>query len=234
MRLIITFKQVKIQNSKVNKMKHLTLFMFAAAIAIGVNAQSEKYVKAMEAQMTAVDTVNSPSGWFDMANTFQRIADAEKTQWLPYYYASLSRTMGAYRLINTPGATKVDAEADAAEELLKKAEAISKDNSEIYVVKKMINTLRMSVDPQNRYMTYGPAAEEALQKAKQLNPANPRVALLEGQDKFYTPEQYGGSKTEAKAIFEDAMKKFDAFKPESSIAPNWGLRQVKWLYAQCK
>jgi hypothetical protein len=215
-------------------MKHLFLFLLAGCMAIGGYAQNEKYVKAMEAQMTAVDTVNSAAGWFDMANTFQRIADAEKTQWLPYYYASLSHTMGAYRLLNTPNAPKVDAEADAADDLLKKAESISKDNSEIFVVKKMINTLRMSVDPQNRYMTFGPAAQEALEKAKQLNPANPRVALLEGQDKFYTPEQYGGSKTEAKAIFEDAMKKFDSFKPESSIAPNWGLRQVKWIYAQCK
>ena len=215
-------------------MKHLFLFLLAGCMAIGSYAQNEKYVKAMEAQMTAVDTVNSASGWFDMANTFQRIADAEKTQWLPYYYAALSHTMGAYRLLTTPNAGKVDAEADAADDLLKKAESISKDNSEIFVVKKMISTLRMSVDPQNRYMTYGPAAQEALEKAKQLNPTNPRVALLEGQDKFYTPEQYGGSKTEAKAIFEDAMKKFDSFKPESSIAPNWGLRQVKWLYAQCK
>ena len=47
----------------------------------------------------------------------------------------------------------------------------------------------------NRYMQYGPIAEQALQKAIKLNPENPRIYLLQGQDKFYTPEQYGGSKT---------------------------------------
>jgi hypothetical protein len=44
-------------------------------------------------------------------------------------------------------------------------------------------------------MQYGPKAQEALETARKLNPNNPRVVdLLEGQDKFYTPEQFGGSK----------------------------------------
>ena len=45
----------------------------------------------------------------------------------------------------------------------------------------------------------------------------PRVYLLEGQDKFFTPEQFGGSKTEAKALFEESIKKQETFKPASSI-----------------
>jgi hypothetical protein len=86
----------------------------------------------------------------------------------------------------------------------------------------------------NRYMTYGPIANEALETAKKLNPENPRVYLLEGQDKFFTPEQYGGSKAEAKILFETAMKKFETTKPESSIHPSWGLPAVNYFYAQCK
>ena len=216
-------------------MKHFLMTLLAGMVTVSGFSQSDKYLKAMEAQMVNVDTVITTTGSLEMANTFQRIADAEKTQWLPYYYAALSHTMAGYHALAEPsGSQKADTEADKAEELLKKAEGLTKENSEIFVVKKMINTLRLSADPQNRYMTFGPAAQEALDKAKQLNPANPRVTLLEGQDKFFTPEQYGGSKTEAKTILEDAMKKFDAFKPESSIAPHWGLRQAQWLYSQCK
>ena len=216
-------------------MKHFLMTLLAGMVTVSGFSQSDKYLKAMEAQMVNVDTVITTTGSLEMANTFQRIADAEKTQWLPYYYAALSHTMAGYHALAEPsGSQKADTEADKAEELLKKAEGLTKENSEIFVVKKMINTLRLSADPQNRYMTFGPAAQEALDKAKQLNPANPRVTLLEGQDKFFTPEQYGGSKTEAKTILEDAMKKFDAFKPESSIAPHWGLRQPQWLYSQCK
>ena len=98
----------------------------------------------------------------------------------------------------------------------------------------MIATLRLMADPMNRYMTYGPQAAEALEKAKSLNPENPRVYLLQAQDKFYTPEQFGGSKTEARTLFELSAKKYESFKPESDIAPTWGLPQVKYFLSQIK
>ena len=66
-------------------------------------------------------------------------------------------------------------------------------------------------------------------KSKILNPENPRVFLLEGQDKYYTPEQYGGSKSEAKQLFEEAKKKFESFKPADSIAPTWGMGQLNYF-----
>jgi hypothetical protein len=172
-----------------------------------------------------------------MANTFQRIADAEKTQWLPYYYAALSHVLAGYS-ISGGGmggfADKTDPEADQADQLLDKAEALSKDNSEIFCLRKMVSSLRLMADPMNRYQTEGPKAAQALEKAKALNPNNPRVYLLEGQDKFYTPEQYGGSKTEAKALFEESMKKFDSFKPESPLHPQWGKNQVQFMLSQLK
>jgi hypothetical protein len=131
-------------------------------------------------------------------------------------------------------ADKTDPEANKAEELLNKAEALSKDNSEIYVVKKLIATLMLVGDPMNRYMTYGPAAAEALATAKKLNPENPRVYLQEAADKINTPEQYGGNKEEGKKLLEEAVKKFEAFKPESSIHPTWGQRQVQYYLSQAK
>ena len=133
-----------------------------------------------------------------------------------------------------PSPDKIDPLADKAQELISKAEALTKENSEIYCLKKMIATTRMMADPMNRYMTYGPVAAEALQKAKSLNPENPRVYLLEGQDKFYTPEQFGGSKTEAKALFEQSLKKYDSYKPETDIHPQWGKSQVLYFLGQIK
>ena len=190
----------------------------------------------MEQLVPAVDTTMTPDGLNNLANSFQRIADAEKNQWLPYYYAALANVSAAYMMsMGQMGmADKTDPIADKAETLLNKADELSKDNSEIYCVKKMIASLRLIGDPQNRYMTFGPAAEEALATAKSLNPANPRVTLLEAQDKLFTPEQFGGSKTEAKALLEDAVKKFEAFKPESTIHPSWGLRSAQYFLTQVK
>jgi len=41
-------------------------------------------------------------------------------------------------------------------------------------------------------------------------------------DKYNTPAEFGGSKEEGKKMLEEAVKKYDAFKPESSIHPKLG------------
>ena len=131
-------------------------------------------------------------------------------------------------------ADKFDPLADKAEMLLNKAEALNKNNSEIFVVKKMIASLRMMADPMSRYMQYGPLAQQALETAKKLNPENPRPYLLEAQDKYFTPEQFGGSKTKAKELFEEALKKYDAFKPATNLDPVWGKTTAQYFLSQMK
>ena len=101
-------------------------------------------------------------------------------------------------------------------------------------LKKMIATLRMMGDVVNRFPTYGPQASSALDKAKQLNPDNPRVYVLEGLDKFNTPEQWGGSKEEAKKLFEKANLLYQTIKPESAIHPNWGRGMLNYYLSQLK
>ena len=213
-------------------MKKTIFMLLLSFFTAGVFAQSEKYIKAMEALVPSVDTTRSMESLTDLANSFERIANAEKTQWLPYYYAALCNINMAntYFLMNQPD--KIDPIMDKAEPMLNKAEELEKNNPEIFCLKKMFNSGKMMADPMNRFMTYGPAATEALEMAKGLNPENPRVYLLEGIDKFYTPEQWGGSKTEGKKLFEEAIKKFETFKPASSIHPSWGLGQAKYFMTQ--
>lgn len=209
------------------------VFVFAALLMMTATfAQSEKYIKAMEALVPAVDTTHSMEGLTDLANSFERIANAEKTQWLPYYYSALCLINKANMYFQAQQPDKIDPIMDQAEPMLKKAEELEKNNAELLCLKKMFNTGKMMADPMNRYMTYGPAAAQALEMAKGLNPENPRVYLLEGIDKFYTPEQFGGSKTEGKKLFEVAAKKFETFKPASTIHPSWGIGQVKYFLTQ--
>ena len=218
-------------------MKKISMFLVAACISATAFSQSEKYTNAMQANISKLDSTSTAQGWADLANNFKRIADAEKTQWLPYYYASLSHVMNGYMLMTDQSsgmADKLDPIAAQAEELLSKAEALKKDNSDIYCLKKMVSTLKMMGDPMTRWQTEGPVAAAALEKAKALDAQNPRIYMLEGQDKFYTPEQFGGSKTEAKALFEESLKKFDAYKPESPLHPQWGRSQVQYFLTQLK
>lgn len=221
-------------------MKKFSLTLSLLLLLVAAFAQSEKYMKTMQDKIGGLDSTRDANTLKDLSATFERIGDAEKTQWLPFYYSALTLVNSGYTTYMASGgnpnglADKIDPVADKAESILKKAEELSKDNSELYVIKKMIATLRMMVDPMNRYMTYGPQAQEALGMAKKLNTENPRVYYLEGMDKFQTPEQYGGSKTEARKLFEVAIQKFDAFKPATVIDPQWGKTSTQYFLSQIK
>ena len=216
-------------------MKKIILSSLLLCTVMMAVAQSEKYMNAMKDKVAAVDTTRDAQNLQDLSATFERIAEVEKTQWQPYYYAALTQVNAAMVMnMSKAVAATTDPMADKAEQLLNKAEAISKDNSEIFIVKKMIATARMMADPMTRYMQYGAAAQQALETAKKLNPENPRVYLLEGQDKYFTPEQFGGSKTEAKKLFETAIQKFESFNPATAIDPNWGKNALDYFISLYK
>ncbi|MFY0253477.1 hypothetical protein ACDQ55_05910 [Chitinophaga sp. 30R24] len=184
-------------------------------------AQRAQYVEAMTKQTADLDSSETftPELLQQKGNTFERIADAEKNQWLPYYYAAYTQVMQALILKDK---AQIDPLADKAEANLDKAEALSPKNTEISCIRSLIATARLTVDPMSRGVKYGMEAASQLQQAKAYDPGNPRVYLLEGQSQLFTPEQFGGSKTKAKVTLTLALEKFASFKPASSIAPHWG------------
>ena len=64
-------------------MKKSILFFFLAFFAISLQAQNAKYIKAMKGQIAKLETAKSLEDYQAVANGFERIAKAEKTEWLP-------------------------------------------------------------------------------------------------------------------------------------------------------
>ena len=190
-------------------------------------SQSDNYVGAMKKNIAMLDSAMQKQNAAELANNFERIGDAEKTQWLPYYYAAYCNILTGY---TEKDKNKLDGIADKAEELITKAVGLAgRENSEIDVIKSMIATTHMSVDPMTRYMKYGQASSENIKKAAALDPTNPRPVYLEGQSKFYTPEAFGGGKAPAKVLFNKALIMFDAFKPQSELYPTWGKSATQYF-----
>jgi hypothetical protein len=213
-------------------MKKLFLLAIVAFLATATFAQSEKYMANMKSNIAAIDTsFKNPQNLLTLANNFERIAAAEKTQWLPYYYAALCQVNYTYM---EQDKTKVDAIADKATELIDKAEALQPNNSEISTIKSMIASSHMMVNPMQRYMEYGPEAQSHIDAAMQQDPTNPRPEYLKGQGLKYTPEQFGGGCATAKPVLQSSLTKFNAFKPASELHPNWGKQRVELLISECK
>ena len=213
-------------------MKKIIFFIALILPSMAIFAQSDKYNGAMKQQIAKIEKAFQDGSFPDLANSFERIGDAEKTQWLPYYYAAYAQVMSA--LIGTDK-SKLDAMADKADQLITKAETVAgAPNSETNVIRSMIATAHLTVDPPSRWQTYGQESAAYLEKAKQLDPTNPRPVYLEGQSKFYTPEAFGGGKLVAAPYFEKAISMFDTFKPASEIAPSWGKASAQYFLSQCK
>ncbi|MEJ7737677.1 MAG: hypothetical protein WKF97_09645 [Chitinophagaceae bacterium] len=211
-------------------MKKTFLVIAIAIFSVSLFGQNEKYIKAMKTNIAQLDSAMIKGNLAELSNNFERIAEAEKTQWLPYYYAGYATVMSAFM---EKDKSKTDGLADKAEQLIKKTEELAgEENSEICVIKSMIASSHMMVDPQTRWQQYGQASSTYIEKAKTLNPANPRPVFLEGQSKFYTPEAFGGGKAPAKELFSKALQMFETFKPETELHPNWGKASTQYFIAQ--
>jgi tetratricopeptide (TPR) repeat protein len=213
------------------KMKN-SLIAICMLITMSVYAQeNKKFVKAMETNIQLLDSAQTIEQFQNASNAFERIAGAEKKEWLPDYYNAYANLMIGMKQTEN---IKKDEYFDKAEALINKADEISKDNSEITAMHAWIISMKISVDPMNRGMQLGMQSGMLTETAMKLDPENPRPYLLKGLGAMYTPEQYGGGKDKALPILEQAVEKFSKFKPSSSIMPKWGEAKAKSAVEECK
>lgn len=213
-------------------MNKFIFFLAVSLITSGVFAQSEKYIVSMKNNIAAIDSsFKNPQNLVSLANKFERIAIAEKNQWLAWYYAAYCQVIYTYM---EQDKAKIDAIADKATQFINRADSLNPNNSEISCIKSMIATAHLTVNPMQRYQEYGPEAASYIEDAMQQDPTNPRPEFLKGQGLKYTPEQFGGGCVTAKPILQSALAKYNNFKPASDISPNWGKQRVESLLAECK
>lgn len=188
-----------------------------------------KYETGMQKGLEQFAAVKSVEDMAAASAFFERIADAEKDKWLPYYYAAYANHLTGWM---NPKADK-DKVAEKSKDLLSKAEALER-NAETYCMRQMIAIQQMTVDPMSRWQTYGTEATNALAEAKKADANNPRIYLLDGQTLMNTPEAFGGGKAVAKKLFEKAIELYANFKPASPIHPTWGKDEAVKMLAACQ
>ncbi len=212
-------------------MKQLIITVIFLSLYCTSFSQSEKYFTAMKKNLAALDSsYKNPADLLTLANSFDRIASAEKNQWLPYYYAAFCQINYGFMQKEKD---KIDAIADKANDYIHMADSLQPNNAEISCIKSMIASCHMMVDPMQRWMEYGQESNGNIEKALQQDPENPRPYFLKGQGLKYTPEQFGGGCKTAKPLLQISLNKFATFKPENELAPNWGKPIVETLLREC-
>jgi tetratricopeptide (TPR) repeat protein len=212
-------------------MKRIVLISLSLIMSLGTSAQDEQYMEMMKATIVMMDTTKSIRSLQQAANQFERVGNAMQNQWLPFYYSAYCYTQISH--LEKSDQIK-DMNADKAEELNIKADKISPDNSEIYVMKGFILQAKMNIEPMTRGFKYNKECLEMFEKAKKLDPENPRSYLWQGVNLFNTPTFMGGGKDKALPLLETAINKFETYKLQSVIHPDWGKEYAEKILSKCK
>ena len=215
-----------------------TISIIAISILMySVTYAQDAYTQQMQAIVTRLDNANSVKDYEQLATTFERVADAQKTQWLPYYYAAFTNAKIGWLKQDDPD--NIEPFVNKAEEEIKKARALldtskqKQELSEVYCVLSMLNQAKVFINPPTYGPKYGPAARQYMKLAEATNPDNPRMLYLEGWQKFATPKMWGGDKTKAKELLITAKQKLEN-NSAPGIEPHWGKKEVDDVLKQLK
>ena len=200
-------------------------------LTLSVYGQDSIYFDSMRDALNSMNNIKSLEDFNNVGNIFQRIAEAEKDKWLPYYYTAYVYIILG---IKQQGAESCDQYLDIAMDNIDKAMELAPDNSELYALLGFIYQGRIIAEPQTRGEIYSPKAAQALKKAMELDESNPRPYYLMGTNLYYTPEAFGGGPAAACPLLSKAKEKYENFVPADSISPDWGKEYNLQLAEKCQ
>lgn len=193
---------------------------------------ADKYGEQMSKHIAAIYDAETPEQFQQAINAFERIGNAEKSKWEPFYYASFGYILMAS---SEKDLTKKDALLAQAKTALDKASAIRPDHSEIVALEGFITMIGLTVDPATRGPQYSMLAVQSFSKALALDPKNPRALALMAQMQFGTAQFFKQEPVEACATARQAQELFNAASaPADPLAPAWGKAMTEGLIANCK
>lgn len=161
---------------------------------------------------------------------FERIASAEKNNWLPNYYVAL---------VNTSTSFLIKDKNQVASLLTKSQESLDKEldknpeNPELLVMQAMINTAWIVADPMTNGMKLSAKTIEIYDKAIALAPENPRAIFGKAEFEIGGARYFGNDTKPMCAQIDKAIELFAKFKPETPFHPNWGLDRALEAQKEC-
>lgn len=162
---------------------------------------------------------------------FERIASAEKNNWLPSYYVGLVNVTESFM---TQDKEKITALLKKAQEGLEMSASLTKDNAEIYILDALIQTAWVVYDPQTNGMKLSGKVMQLYGKALALQPNNPRAVFGKADFEMGGARYFGQDTKPMCAEVERSIGLFATFKPETPFHPSWGLERAQQVLAECK
>lgn len=162
---------------------------------------------------------------------FERIASAEKNQWLPNYYVGLVNATASFK---TKDKEKVSALLKKAQDAVDQEMVKQPDNAELLVLQALIYTGWVAFDPMTYGMTLSAKVMETYAKARKIDPNNPRVVFGQAEYEMGGAKFFGSDIKPMCTEVERSIALFENFKPETPFSPKWGLERAQETLKECQ
>lgn len=206
------------------KMKHIIFHLFL--IVSTVSMAQDAYTKGMQKAFQLWGEGKT----VEAANMFERVANAEMDNWLPYYYVASIHTIAAF---GEKDGEIVSQKLKKAQEYIDIANRISPNNPEIMVQQAMTHTAWIAFDGATYGMTLSGKVAAIYAQALALAPDNPRVVFSKAEWDMGSATYFGKDTAPYCKDVARSLELFDTFKAASAFHPNWGRERAEQVFADC-
>lgn len=206
------------------------IFSFIMAIAMIYTVCASGLDSEIGQGLEKLRAASTPDAVAEATNYFERLSEAHPGEWLPLYYAAYGSLKAGMQEENE---SQKDLWYKKGIAFIEKAGAIKKNDSEILSMEAYLRLMYIANDSMKRAPTQTADALALLDRAKELDPANPRPWFIHGQNTFFTPPFFGGGAKNARPLLEKAVSLYQSFKPASQVMPDWGMERCKKLLEKC-
>jgi len=217
-------------------MKKLTLLIaFLFLTVLSVKAQDSPFQKIMKKEIEKLVESDSLARFQESANAFTRIAALNPSEWQPLYYQALACTYQGLSSKLSPD--KRDEALLKAEDLVRKAEALSTSNSEIIALKGFITMAKVNIDPAGRGQSLSGTALTEFSKSLAVDSNNPRALILMAQMEAGIARFFGSGTEKACSLAKQSMAIFaaqDEAALKAEMKPTWGRNLAEKMSKSCE
>ncbi len=207
-------------------MKRILLLLLITLTTIGIRAEEkaavDSHILTVKALQQEAVNKGDVEKFKEISSKLERLSTFGDKEWLVNYYLALNN----YRISTIAYEDKEMSEKyiESAKEAIQKSIEGKDDFADSHALFSSILGIELGFKPQLG-MINGMKSGKEIEKAKKLDPENPRVYLIDGTGKLYTPPMFGGGVDKAIALFEKAAELF-AKEKDRGIYPDWGKDEV--------
>ncbi|MFA5815925.1 MAG: hypothetical protein WC865_09935 [Bacteroidales bacterium] len=213
-------------------MKKIILSIATLLTALTGMSQSKEFATAMGEALSQYANCKTIDDFQALGNRFSLIANAEKTEWLPFYYHSYCYIIMSF--MEPADSVKKDSYLDVAEQSITKMIELAPKESEIYALQSMLYSARLIVNPMERGQEYSALSAQSIGTALGLDANNPRAKFIKLQNDMGTAQFFGKDPKEYCPQASELLANWDIYKVKSPLYPSWGKNQVAGIVAGCK